>query len=301
MDEMGTTGTGRSPARTMARPPRLLPASHLLRISAYWLGLTAIDSAAQHRGPEPDQLRPGADARRADDRHDHRPRRARRRPSSRSSSSRPSAASATSPSHAGGGASRTSSSGPCSTYCTSSGSPTPTRCSRSPRSWRCSLSTNIARAVPSGLRARSRRRETGRPGQRARRADADPRQRDRRPAARPFAIQAGNLPIALVAVAVVELVTMASVVLRVGNGLPPRAARGQVVGADRPRDVGDRHPSGTLLAVAARLAVPVPDCRRDPAQPGRAIPLAGNGLPQGTRPPAHSGRCRSWSSSRSSS
>jgi len=37
----------------------------------------------------------------------------------------------------------------------------------------------------------------------------------------------GNLPLAVVAVAVVELVTMASVVLRVGGGLPPRDRAGR--------------------------------------------------------------------------
>lgn len=42
-----------------------------------------------------------------------------------------------------------------------------------------------------------------------------------------FAVQAGNLPMALVAVAVIELVTMASVVLRVGKGLPPRPREGR--------------------------------------------------------------------------
>ena len=42
-----------------------------------------------------------------------------------------------------------------------------------------------------------------------------------------FAVQAGSMPIALIAVAVVELVTMASVVLRVGNGLPPRPREGR--------------------------------------------------------------------------
>ena len=42
-----------------------------------------------------------------------------------------------------------------------------------------------------------------------------------------FAVQAGSLPVALIAVAVVELVTMASVVLRVGNGLPPRPREGR--------------------------------------------------------------------------
>lgn len=42
-----------------------------------------------------------------------------------------------------------------------------------------------------------------------------------------FAVQAGNLPMALVAVALIELVTMLSVVLRVGNGLPPRPREGR--------------------------------------------------------------------------
>ncbi|MFL5757897.1 MAG: MFS transporter, partial [Chloroflexota bacterium] len=37
----------------------------------------------------------------------------------------------------------------------------------------------------------------------------------------------GNLPLALVAVAVVELITMLSVVLRVGRGLPPKDRRGR--------------------------------------------------------------------------
>ena len=37
----------------------------------------------------------------------------------------------------------------------------------------------------------------------------------------------GNLPLALIAVAVVELVTMASVVLRVGKGLPPKPRKGR--------------------------------------------------------------------------
>jgi MFS family permease len=42
-----------------------------------------------------------------------------------------------------------------------------------------------------------------------------------------LAIQAANLPLALIAVAVIELVTMASVVLRVGRGLPPRPREGR--------------------------------------------------------------------------
>jgi MFS family permease len=42
-----------------------------------------------------------------------------------------------------------------------------------------------------------------------------------------FAIQAHNAPIALVAVAVIELVTMLSVVLRVGRGMPPRPREGR--------------------------------------------------------------------------
>jgi MFS family permease len=42
-----------------------------------------------------------------------------------------------------------------------------------------------------------------------------------------FAVQAGNLPAALIAVAVIELVTMVSVVLRVGKGLPPRPREGR--------------------------------------------------------------------------
>ena len=42
-----------------------------------------------------------------------------------------------------------------------------------------------------------------------------------------FAIQAHDASIALVAVAVIELVTMASVVLRVGRGMPPRPREGR--------------------------------------------------------------------------
>ena len=42
-----------------------------------------------------------------------------------------------------------------------------------------------------------------------------------------FAIQAHNAPLALVAVAVIELVTMLSVVLRVGQGMPPRPREGR--------------------------------------------------------------------------
>jgi MFS family permease len=42
-----------------------------------------------------------------------------------------------------------------------------------------------------------------------------------------FAVQAGNLPMALVAVAIIELVTMLSVVLRVGKGLPPKPREGR--------------------------------------------------------------------------
>jgi len=42
-----------------------------------------------------------------------------------------------------------------------------------------------------------------------------------------LAAYVGNLPLALVAVAIVELVTMASVVLRVGPGLPPKPRNGR--------------------------------------------------------------------------
>ncbi|HEX7398207.1 MAG TPA: MFS transporter, partial [Candidatus Limnocylindrales bacterium] len=46
MDETATIATGAAPGgEDGSRPTTLLPASHLLRISAYWLGLTAIDSA----------------------------------------------------------------------------------------------------------------------------------------------------------------------------------------------------------------------------------------------------------------
>lgn len=42
-----------------------------------------------------------------------------------------------------------------------------------------------------------------------------------------FAVMLHNLPLALIAVAAVELVTMASVVLRVGKGMPPRPRHGR--------------------------------------------------------------------------
>lgn len=66
---MATTVVARSELSATASPPRpttLLPLSHLLRISAYWLGLTAIDSAvglfAQDRvgfGGQVDELMQG--------------------------------------------------------------------------------------------------------------------------------------------------------------------------------------------------------------------------------------------------
>jgi hypothetical protein len=46
VDDTATMSMGPQPdGDDGSRPTTLLPASHLLRISAYWLGLTAIDSA----------------------------------------------------------------------------------------------------------------------------------------------------------------------------------------------------------------------------------------------------------------
>ena len=48
MDDTATMAMGPQPdGEDGSRPTTLLPASHLLRISAYWLGLTAIDSAVR--------------------------------------------------------------------------------------------------------------------------------------------------------------------------------------------------------------------------------------------------------------
>ncbi len=69
----------------------------------------------------------------------------------------------------------------------------------------------------------------------------------------------GNLELALFAVAIVELVTMLSVVLKVGKGMPPKSARRPVVDRDRRRDVGDRHPPGAVVPVAGRLPPVLPD------------------------------------------
>ena len=64
------------------------------------------------------------------------------------------------------------------------------------------------------------------PRERHGRHDADRRQRDGLPA-RSIAVAFGVMELALVAVAIVELVTMLSVVLKVGKGMPPKPRKGR--------------------------------------------------------------------------
>ena len=135
---------GEAGADVGARPTALLPIPQLVRISLYWLGLTAIDAAVglfiTNRLEFDDFVAAG------ERRHDAVPGRASAARSSGSSSSPRSATSATSPSAAGAGASRTSCSARCSTSCSWPASRPPTR------SWSLaafvillSFSTNIAR------------------------------------------------------------------------------------------------------------------------------------------------------------
>ena len=71
-----------------------------------------------------------------------------------------------------------------------------------------------------------------------------------------------NYAIGLVALGVLELVTMLSVVFRVREGPVAQVARGPSVAVDRGRGVGHRHPRGAQLPVARRLAPRDPDGRR---------------------------------------
>ena len=117
-----------------------------------------------------------------------------------------------------------------------------------------SFSTNIARGPFQGYVPGPRRRATGRPGQRPRRDDADHRQRHRVPARVAVRAPTARWACACVAVAIVELVTMLSVVLRVGKGLPPKPREGRSWAADRPRGLGDRHPAGAVATCGCSIS-----------------------------------------------
>ena len=114
------------------------------------------------------------------------------------------------------------------------------------------------RPVP-GVRAGPRRGAPGRPRERHGRHDAGRRQRHGLPAGVALGRPRASWSSSLVAVAIVELVTMLSVVLKVGKGMPPKPREGKIVDDDRPRGLGDRHPPGAVLRLAARLPAAVPD------------------------------------------
>ena len=89
------------------------------------------------------------------------------------------------------------------------------------------FSTNIARGPFQGYVPDLVQPTAGRPGQRDGRADADPRQRRRASSPSRIAVLLGPIELAIAAVALVELVTMAAVVLRVEPGQPPKDRGGR--------------------------------------------------------------------------
>ena len=236
-----------------ARPTALLPATHLLRISAYWLGLTAIDAVGRPGRPGPRPVRPVAPRGPADDGHRHCRRRPRRRARSRSSSSRPSATSATS---------RESRWGRRKPYIVLGSlfdvlfllgiAYSNTLLAIAAFSALLAVSTNMARGPFQGyvpdLVAEPQvgtasalvgmmqviGNVTGRDPRDVRDPGARRVDRPRR------------------AWRVIELVTMLSVVLRVGRGHAAAATGRADLADDRAGDVVDRHPPGAVLRLAAR-------------------------------------------------
>ena len=181
--------------------------------------------------------------------------------SSPSSSSRPSARSPTTRSRAGAGASRTSSSARSSTWSSSSGSRRRTRCS--PIAAFVALlqfSSNFAQGPFQGYVPGPRPGAAGRPGQRAGRADAGPRQRRRASSSAALAIATDDFALGRRSrSASSSSLTMLSVVIRVREG---RVAEGRATagrGGRSPPRRGARTSCGAQLRVAGRLAPRHPD------------------------------------------
>ena len=89
-----------------------------------------------------------------------------------------------------------------------------------------------------------------------------------------LSVSLGVMELSLVAVALVELVTMASVVLKVGKGMPPKPRHGKSWTAHRPGGLGDRHPPGAVVRLAARVPAAVPGRRLAPRELRPDLPRA---------------------------